>query len=283
MRIPELRVNAGRRSPLVLAAALVCIGCAAPAAQESQAPSNIPARTPSASASATTTPTPSATSEPSATPSPTSSPTADHYSAGDVLAVTGDGLAVREGPATAYTVLAATRWDDSGSEVLGSPYRLVAGEQLVVGQGPLTIDGRDWYAVAHSDDSIQWTAIDEPESGIYGWIAANEGEADFVRLVAEGSDPCCFVQSGVGSATTAVVPALPVGVPGAIRGFTLTIGHSDPAGSCHVRVTDDADQVLLDQTIVGWSNPGAWWPGDGDQLIIETECSWSLRVGNFVG
>ena len=38
MRIPELRVNAGRRSPLILAAALVCIGCAPPAAQVEPSP-----------------------------------------------------------------------------------------------------------------------------------------------------------------------------------------------------------------------------------------------------
>jgi hypothetical protein len=284
MRIPDLRVTACRPSLAVLAMALVCIGCTAPTAQESQAPSDTPAVTASASASATATPTPSATSEPSATlaPSPTSSPTADHYSAGDVLAVTGDGLAVREGPGTAYTMLGAARSDNSGTEVLGSPYRLAAGEQLVVGQGPLTIDGRDWYGVAHSDDAIHWTPPDEPEAGIQGWIAANDGAAHFVRLVAEGSDPCCFMESGVGSATTAAIPTLPVGAPGAIRGFTLMIGHTDPAGSCHVRVTDDTDQVLLDQTVVGWGNPGAWWPGDGDQLVIDTECSWSLRVGNFV-
>jgi len=44
-----------------------------------------------------------------------------------------------------------------------------------------------------------------------------------------------------------------------------------------VRVTDDNDQVLLDETIVGWSNPSAWWPGDGDRLVIDTTCSRSLR------
>ena len=281
MRIPELRVTARRRGLLVLATALVCVGCMAPAAQESQAPSDIPAVTASASASATAKPTPSATSESSAAlaPSPTSSQTtAQHYSEGDTVAVTGDGLAVRQGPSTAYGLLAARR----GVEVLSSPYRLTSGEQLIVRAGPLAIDGRDWYSVAHSDEAIQWTDPDRPDVGFSGWIAANDGATELIRFVAGASDPCCFIESGVGPATTAEVPTLPI-APGAVRGFVLTVGQADPAGSCHVRVIDDTDQVLLEETIVGWLNPLALWPGDADRLTIETECSWSLRVGNFVG
>lgn len=195
------------------------------------------------------------------------------------MAVTGDGLAVREGPGTAYTLLDAARWDDSGTEVLGSPYRLVAGEQLVIGQGPLAIDGRDWYSVRHTDDEIRWTPPGDPGSGIHGWIATNDEAAEFVRLVVEASDPCCFVESGVGPSTTATVPTLPVPPSGGMRGFTLTVGHVDPAAACHVLVTDHTGEVLLDDTIVGWGNPGAWWPGEGGRLVIETECAWSLNVG----
>jgi hypothetical protein len=61
--------------------------------------------------------------------------------------------------------------------------------------------------------------------------------------------------------------------------FTRRVAPTAPSVGCRVQPTC----VSLDQTVVGWGNPGAWWPGDGDHLIIETECSWSLRVGNFVG
>ncbi len=51
LRMWELRVTAHRRSLAVLATALVCIGCTAPAAQVSQAPSDTAATaSPSASA-----------------------------------------------------------------------------------------------------------------------------------------------------------------------------------------------------------------------------------------
>lgn len=61
VRIPELRAIAHRRSLGLLAAALVCIGCTVPAAQETQGPSVSSAATPSASATPTTS---SPTSEP---------------------------------------------------------------------------------------------------------------------------------------------------------------------------------------------------------------------------
>jgi len=197
--------------------------------------------------------------------------------------VTADGLAVRQGPSTASPLVDAARWADGGVEVLGSPYRLTQGEELVIGPGPLGIDGREWYQVRHTDGEIQWTPPDDPGTGIQGWIAANDGDAEFARLVTDVSDPCCFVDSGVGPATTSEVPTLPVPATGGMRGLTLTIGHPDPAGSCDVRVTDDTGEILLAQTIVGWGNPGAGWPGEGGRLRIDTECSWSLSVGIFVG
>jgi hypothetical protein len=70
---PELRITDRRRRLAALATALVCIGCTAPAAQQSQVPSGTVAVTgsahPSASSSPTPVPpTPSATSEPTGTP-----------------------------------------------------------------------------------------------------------------------------------------------------------------------------------------------------------------------
>jgi hypothetical protein len=196
--------------------------------------------------------------------------------------VTGDGLAVRQGPGTAYTLLAAARWDDDGVEVLGSPYRLSVGDELVIGQGPLAIDGRDWYGVMNSDRAINWTLPGDPEFGVPGWVAANDGAAAFVRLVTQASDSCCFSNSGIGPATTGEVPAPPT-PQGGSRGVEITVGHADPAESCHVRVADETGHVLVEETIVGWGNASGWWPGEGSRLLIETECSWSLRVGYWVG
>ena len=135
----------------------------------------------------------------------------------------------------------------------------------------------------HTDDTIQWTRPGGPDAGIHGWIAASDSSAAFVQLVEPSSDECCFNAAGVGPDETSEIPDLPV-CPGCGPGFILTVGHSDPAGSCDVRVADHTGAVLLDDTIVGWGNPGAGWSGeDGTKLQIVTECAWHLRVGNFAG
>ena len=106
MLFPELRVTARRRGLLVLATALVSIGCAAPGTQESQAPSDTPAATASASASATAAPTPSATSEPSATPAPLLAfelPD-DILPPNSIVVVVVDELQLRAGPGLAAAV-----------------------------------------------------------------------------------------------------------------------------------------------------------------------------------
>ena len=106
MRIPELRVTTSRRSLPLLATTLVCIGCTAPAAQESQAPSDTPVVTASASATATAMPTPSATSEPSPTPAPTLAfePPDGILPPNSIVAVVVDELQLRAGPGLAAAV-----------------------------------------------------------------------------------------------------------------------------------------------------------------------------------
>jgi hypothetical protein len=216
-------------------------------------------------------------------PSATIPETQEDYAGGDVVVVTGDGLAVRQGPSTQYPLLAAARWSATGVEVLGSPYRLSAGEELIVGPGPLIVDGKAWYSVRHADDEIQWTPLDEPGSGIAGWIAANDGISEFVRLVEASSDERQFFATGVGPSETSEIPELP-GCPGCGPGFVLTVGNSDPGSSCDLRVLDNTGAVLLDDTIVGWGSRGSSWPGEpGTKLQIETKCAWHLRVGNYVG
>jgi hypothetical protein len=198
------------------------------------------------------------------------------YSGGDLVAVIGDGLAVREGPSTAYPLVAAERWGEGGDELIGSPYRLSAGEELVIGAGPLAVDGRDWYTVSHTDAELQWIRPGESGIGTYGWIAANDSETEFIRLVVAASDAGVRA-SGVGPATTSQIP--PLLGPGE-RGFHVWIAHQDPAGACDLTVTDNTGAVLLETSLIGWSRGylGDNWPGDADRLHIDTDCSWSLLV-----
>jgi len=146
MRMPELRVTPRRPSLALLATALVCIACTAPAAQESQAPSDTAATTASASASATAIPTPSATSEPSATPAPTPAfeTPDDILPPNSIVAVIVDELQLRGGPGLSHAVVGTAS----------------AGERFFVFDvfGPVVADGLDWYRLTTAGDSVLWAA-----------------------------------------------------------------------------------------------------------------------------
>jgi len=124
LRIPELRATASCRSLAVLAVALVCIGCTAPAL-ESEAPSGSTGATPSATAIP-------------ATPAPTSSPTSEP----SLAVVVVDGLNLREGPGMDQPIQTV----GPGIPTSGEPIRLSANERVWV------IDAREvaaetWYHV----------------------------------------------------------------------------------------------------------------------------------------
>jgi len=123
-RLPALaRATDARRSLGVLAVALVILGCTAPAAQESQAPSLTPAATSSANA-APSTPTPTPTSDPRLA----------------VVAV--DGLNLREGPGMDEPIQTV----GPGIPSSGEPIRLSAGQRVWVIESR-AFGGESWHHV----------------------------------------------------------------------------------------------------------------------------------------
>ena len=159
MRIPELRVTTSRRSLALLATTLVCIGCTAPADQESQVPSQTAASTAtpmrSASAIPSTAPSASPTPDPTATLAPTLAFEAPPgvLPPGSFAVVTGDGLRLRETPTLDGRVVTTLR----------------AGDRVSVGIGRWTSsDGTEWYEVVAGEDG--------------GWAAAGTGDERFLAL-----------------------------------------------------------------------------------------------------
>jgi hypothetical protein len=146
MRTPELRVTTSARSLALLATALVCIGCTAPAAQQSQVPSDTAAVSASASASTTAVPTPSATSEPSATPAPTLAfePPDDILPPNSIVVVLVNELQLRGGPGLSAAVV--------GTASAGSRFFVLDVF------GPVVADGLDWYRLTTAGDSVLWAA-----------------------------------------------------------------------------------------------------------------------------
>lgn len=213
-------------------------------------------------------------------PSPTASSSPDAYVPYDIIEITADGLAVRQGPSTQYDLLGASGRDGA----LESPYRLSAGERVEVIEGPIVLEDRHWYRVVHTDDQILWTHPDEPGFGIHGWIAVSDPTAEFARLDEPGPE-CCFFENGIGQGTTPFVPSLSGrGCVDCPYGFGLVVANANPRGTCEVRVVDHTGEVLIDDAIDGWYDFGVWWANaEGGRLTIETPCSWSLEVGRYQG
>jgi hypothetical protein len=161
MRIPELRATARRRSLSVVATALVCIGCAAPAAQESEGPSGSLGEVPTSSA---VSPTP--TSEPSATPALAFEAPADVLPPSSVVIVTGDGLRIRERPGLNGPVMATVD----------------AGEALWTSGSATEVDGIRWYLIYFATGYRDWPTY--PEGTQFGWVAAGVDDQRFLELLA---------------------------------------------------------------------------------------------------
>jgi hypothetical protein len=160
MRTPELRVTASPRSMALLATAIVCIGCTAPAAQESQSPSETAASTSTSMPSARATPSEGPSASPTAGSTDTPAPTLAFEAPPGVLppgsfaVVTGDGLRLRETPTPEGRVITTLRADD----------------RLEVHIGRWTSsDGTEWYQVALDGNN-------------QGWAAAEAGDKRFLAL-----------------------------------------------------------------------------------------------------
>lgn len=244
-----------RASLSVLAAAVLTAGCAAPAAQESQAPSNAVPATPSVSASASSdptleAPTPTATSEPTAAPTPM---LAFEAPAGilpmwALVDVVVDNLQLRAAPGLTAAV--------TGTAQAGQRFQVVAYDQV----GPIVEDGLDWYRLATAGDAVLWAASGSDAGPFLELVPPNCPETpvdllalgrmtDWERLACFGDRPLTVegtVTPGGGAARGTFEPRwLAFPAPGTV----LVTDYPEQAGSLGLRVPPDSQ---LD-TLVLWT------------------------------
>jgi hypothetical protein len=144
-----------RRTALLTCLAILVSGCVMPL--------EVPTPSPTPGFTATPLPTVSPTSKPSvaATPGPDDVP---RFTPGSLAVTNAPGLRVRSRPGTASAVL----------ETLG------AGAELLIGLGPIMIDGLGWYLVRDADDA-------DPEFN-EGWVAAGFEPDPFLVSGGFGTD-----------------------------------------------------------------------------------------------
>jgi hypothetical protein len=302
MRIPELRALAGRRLA-VLAVALVCISCTAPAAQESHPPSG------TAAATATAGVTPTAAQTPSLTPIAASSAspsvlTGFQYS--DVLRVEVNGLAVRQAPLLTSPLAQAYRFDGVRNVPLGD-VRLNAGDFVSVHLGPLPVGDTVWYLVRPAEDArlgystVAWDAGSGVGPGDPGWVAASVGLNQYLTLQRrpeaseiEQSLPVGVTVSGTGDYESGPQPrhdmflfnwAAAV-IDGSARcAFSVTLlpddGSEPVAVAVQTSTTNVAQGALQGPAAVAstpWAPTPAGGPGHSFTVSIKSGCAWAVGL-----
>ena len=212
--------------------------------------------------------------------SPTSTPTVasgSGFARDTVVTVLRDGLTLRDGPGTAYEPVGARALVGTGVGSAGAPYVLAVGERLLIQEGPLYVEGTDWYSVRAAD-------MPEMEDMIFteGWVPAGDGEGEYLEPIPGPARSCCFWAAGVGSGVTVAVPPPTACSPSECgRVIAWVAGLSEPADTCPLRITQAlTGAVIAEELISGWARGGTWWlEQEGAGVVVETECSWSVHIG----
>jgi hypothetical protein len=145
---------------------------------------------------------PTAATQPPASAEPATPPSApEAFVFGDVLAVSVEGLAVREGPSTDSPLLFGLQATALPKPSGRDEVRLGRGDFVSVELGPLPVGDATWYLVRPAENgqvgfsSVSWQPAGADGGSYPGWIASAVGEREHVALH-QRSDPSEIVGGG---------------------------------------------------------------------------------------
>ena len=255
----------------VLVLTLVLAACAqgdAASPTPSQPPSPTPTITPSLS--------PSVEPSPSAAPSvepPPSQEAVIELELPMLARATEDAVDVRAVPAIDAPLLSGERYSD-GERV--PDIRLARDQVVVVGMGPVQVDGTSWYEVAATDGGdVYWEG---------GWVSAE-------FLADEGTDPTGMAPTvsmyGIGTGTAASADVA-VGTPVTVRFAATPVTDRD---QCEIDVTlirsdgaavNVATDAVTEPEVVQMTpqEMSALWQEEAGQvtLQVKSDCSWAATL-----
>ena len=285
-----------RCSLSLVAAVMALAGCAAPATQESQAPSATPAATSTPPASATSPRSASPTAEASVTAPPTVSPSVvTGFGFSDILRVEVNGLAVRVSPTLSSPLAQGIGrvTDEIAPDTLSSTgdVRLDAGDYVSVELGPLTSGDVVWYLVWPAEDArlnystLWWdTNGDDPVGGVNpGWVAASVREDQYLTLY-RATDPSEYGSWPAGGPKTSMVSGIgdyvsePL-VQHDLFDFDWAAAVHDQPSPCSLSVTllpeDGGEPLVAIETAIDDAEQG---PVSGEAGLVHT--SWGASAGD---
>jgi len=158
------------------------------------------------------------------------------------------------------------------------PYRVFAGERLVVQDGPLRVGEVDWFLV-YSAEVRGEVSVGEIVPTSAAWVPARDGEGSLLEAV-DGTVECLFLASG-GPGRAALEVPLSQCSSGALcpAGALAWVATAPPGERCRLVMTDtDSKEVVIDVDVSEWSSGALWWRGRESRLFVDTDCTWSVRT-----
>ena len=158
------------------------------------------------------------------------------------------------------------------------PYRVMAGDRVVVEDGPLRIGKVDWFLVYSAEVRGEVSVGDIVPTSVQ-WVPTRDREGPLFEAL-DGSVRCRFLAAGGPGRSSLNIPSGQCPSAGPCPTAALAwIAAAPPGERCHLLLTDrDTGEVVIDVELSEWSSGASWWRDRGARLLVETDCTWSLRT-----
>ena len=159
---------------------------------------------------------------------------------------------------------------------LPDPYQVVAGDRVVIQDGPLRVGDVDWFLVYSAEErGVVSIGATIPTSDV--WMPASDGDRPLLEPIAADSVYCLFVAAGGPGRAALLIPSSQCSGSGLCA---LAWAATAPSGGrCRLLVADrDSNEVVVDADVSAWSSGASWWHDARSRLLVDTDCIWSVRT-----
>jgi len=191
------------------------------------------------------------------------------------LARVNQDTAARVGPGPHYeptgAVIAQT------STRLPDPYHVLAGDRVVVQDGPLRVGDVDWFLVYSAEErGVVSIGATVPTSD--AWVPGRDGGQPLFEPLDGDNVHCLFVAAGGPGRAALMIPPGQCSSGGLCPSAALAwVATAPSSGRCRL-VISDSREVVVDAAVSEWSSGASWWHDPKSRLLVDTDCIWSVRT-----
>ncbi len=182
------------------------------------------------------------------------------------------------GPGPHFEATGATTAVIPARTALPEPFRVLAGDRVVVEDGPLRVGEVDWYLVFSAEVRGE-VSVGETVPTSASWVPARDGEGSLFEPL-DGSVACHFLAAGGPGQAALIIPPDDCSSGAPCPGGALAwVATAAPGESCRFVMTDrESGEVVIDADVAEWSSGASWWRDRESRLFVETDCVWSVRT-----